>query len=246
MVWEVFKREDVFEGRDKPFVSIGASHFTFNAAFVRMARTGSDRYVTVHVDCENRRVGFEFHAEERPNSFALSQRTLGKGRGKGESWTCSTFALLKKLPWLKSVASLSQKGRRFTPRKENNLWVIQLCPAFEEQRARESADIPSGLTGIYRYVRESGEIVYIGRGDIKKRLASPERVEWDFDRVEYSLVADPDQQVKWETHWLDRHKQENSGRLPFYNKVSGAASAEEQSPRAGQGTGGEQKNDSGR
>jgi len=96
-----------------------------------------------------------------------------------------------------------------------------LCPAFEERRARESADISSDVRGIYRYVRESGEVVYVGRGEIRKRLAQPERQDWDFDRVEYSVVADPDQQVRWEDYWITRFKEANKGKLPIYNKISG-------------------------
>ena len=49
------------------------------------------------------------------------------------------------------------------------------------------------------------------------------RKDWDFDRVEYSEVPDPDEQVKWESYWIERHKEENGGKLPFYNKVSGAS-----------------------
>jgi len=246
MAWEVFRREDGFEGRDEPFISVRSDHLAFNATFVRISAVGAGKHVTIHVDSENRKIALEFHDEKRPNSFALAQQYRGSGRRGHPGLQCTCVALLKKYSWVRSVTALPAKERRFRPQKEGKLWVIHLCPAFEEQRARESADIPPGITGVYRYVRETGEIVYIGRGDIKKRLASPNRAEWDFDRVEYSVVADPDQQVKWETYWLERFKYENGGRLPFYNRVSGAAIAEERSSRAGHGTGGEQKNDNGR
>ena len=72
-------------------------------------------------------------------------------------------------------------------------------------------------------MRESGEIVYIGRGEIRKRLSQPERQGWDFDRVEYSIVADPDQQVRWEDYWITRFRESNRGRLPIYNKISGSS-----------------------
>ena len=107
--------------------------------------------------------------------------------------------------------------------KEGNFWVIQLCPAFEEKKARESANIPSDATGIYRYVRENGEIVYIGRGEIKNRLASPERNDWEFDVIEYSIVNDPDKQVEWEDYWINKFKEENSGKLPLYNKIASSS-----------------------
>jgi hypothetical protein len=65
--------------------------------------------------------------------------------------------------------------------------------------------------------------VYIGRGPIKRRLSSPERADWTFDVVEYSLVADPDEQVKWEYRWIERFKEEHGGQMPIYNKISGSA-----------------------
>jgi len=113
------------------------------------------------------------------------------------------------------------------PKQENTpfgkVWSIQLCPAFEERRARESKDIPPQARGIYRYVTEGGEIVYIGRGDINVRLRSPERQAWQFDMIEYSLVDDPDQQVRWEAHWIDRYKDDHKGKFPVYNKVGGTS-----------------------
>jgi len=111
--------------------------------------------------------------------------------------------------------------RFYDPKKNGNVWIIQLCPAFEEKRARESEDIPSNVSGIYRYLSESGEIVYIGRGYIKGRLKSPERQDWVFDVVEYSEVKNPDLQVKWEAFWIEKFREQNNGKFPVYNKVSG-------------------------
>ncbi len=110
-------------------------------------------------------------------------------------------------------------ARRFTPNQEGKLWVIQLCPAFEIRRARESTDIPSDAKGIYRYRSEDGDIVYIGQGAIRDRLNARERTEWDFDRVEYSIVQDPDERVNWHTRWLERFRDDH-GRLPLYNRQS--------------------------
>jgi hypothetical protein len=215
MAWEVFDRNDICEGYDVPFVSIGPQRFCFNAVFTRIASLQPNTFVTVHLDSENLKIGFEFHGDKRRNSFSLSQHTGKSGV------VCASQALVQKHAWIKSVARQTTRDKRFTPFKEGNLWVIQLCPAFEERRARESVDIPSDVQGIYRYVRESGEIVYIGRGEIRRRLLQPGRQDWEFDRVEYSVVADPDQQVKWEDYWLTRFRETNKGRLPIYNKISG-------------------------
>jgi hypothetical protein len=126
-----------------------------------------------------------------------------------------------KYPWVKSVTKLPTRERRFQPIQEGKRWVIQLFLAFEQKRACESTDIPTDARGIYRYIREGGEVACIGRGEIRKRLKSPDRNDWDFDVIEYSVVDDPDIQVKWESYWLDRYKEEHKGELPFYNRLSG-------------------------
>jgi hypothetical protein len=63
----------------------------------------------------------------------------------------------------------------------------------------------------------------MGRGVIKDRLASQERRDWDFDRVEFSIIANSDDQVRWETYWLENHQKANSGKLPVYNRIAGAS-----------------------
>ena len=100
-----------------------------------------------------------------------------------------------------------------------------MCPGFEVKVSHKS-EIPSDLRGIYRYLRgiyrylRGDEVVYIGRGVIRSRASSPERTEWDFDIIEYSVVTDESSQVKWEAYWLDIHVAEHNG-LPFYNRIGG-------------------------
>jgi len=223
MGWEIVTREDYFEGSDAPFISVSKSHFGFNAAFVRQAELEPGTRATVYVDSDNRRVGFEFHSEERPNSFSLSAASSAKKGEKRRALQCAATGTVRKHGWIEAVTKQVAKNRRFTPKKEGGKWVIQLCPAFEERRARESRDIPSEAAGIYRYLREGGEIVYIGRGPVKGRLQDLERQDWDFDVVEYSVIADPDEQVKWEDYWIEKFKQQNKGKLPIFNKVSGSS-----------------------
>lgn len=160
-----------------------------------------------------------------PHSLTLVPDNSAQGKQPG--LFCSSHNLVNRFSWVLGVSRLPAKDRRFYPKKEGKLWTITLCPSFESRFARESQNIPKDAKGVYRYIREDGEIVYIGRGNVCGRLASPERESWDFDAVEYSLVEDPDQQIHWERYWLDKFKQAH-GRLPFYNKVSGAGSSQEQ------------------
>lgn len=221
MAWEVIQREDKFQGSNKPFISIADSHISFNAMFTRQARLETRKFVIIHADSENFKLGFEFCDEEKPNSLKLSKNVGRPGL------FCSAKGILPKYPWLNAVTKLDRvQDRRFDPVQEGRLWAIQICPAFELRRDRNSQDIPSGLCGIYRYLRESGQVVYIGRGNIRGRLTCPERKDWDFDTIEYSKISDPDKQVSWEYYWLQKHKEINNGSLPFYNKVSGSDSNE--------------------
>jgi hypothetical protein len=223
MPWVKFKRADRFRGSDQPFVSISRSHLGFSATFVRQAGISANERVSIHVDEEERRIGFEFHDNDREDSFALTRPSGDKRGSKRHGVTCIPGGLFAAYPWISSVTRLPVKDRRFVPRKEGNLWVIHLRPSFEQRRARESADIPSDLSGIYRYLRETGEVVYIGRGNVKEGLQAPERSDWDFDVVEYSEVPDPDRQVEFETYWLKRFEERDNGSLPLYNKRSGGS-----------------------
>jgi hypothetical protein len=221
MSWTSIKREDTFEGSDQPFISIAPQHFSFNTMFSRIAELGPEKRVKIYIDEDNLKLGFEFVNEEE-GSYALYRATSSKKGEKRVSMNCTSVAIIKKFPWIEAVANLPDtKDKRFSPKKEGNIWGIQLCPAFEERKARESTNIPSDAVGIYRYLRENGEIVYIGRGNIRDRLNSDERRDWDFDIVEYSIVKDPDEQVKWEAYWLKKYKEKNNGKLPIYNKLSG-------------------------
>ena len=98
----------------------------------------------------------------------MSSASSDKKGQKRTGLFCAGIGLINKYPWIKALTKLKMKDRRFyDPMQEGQKWVIQLCSAFEERRARESAKIPSDVCGIYRYVRENGEVVYIGRGNIK-------------------------------------------------------------------------------
>lgn len=100
----------------------------------------------------------------------------------------------------------------------DGLWTINVRPSFETRV--ESADsIEAGLCGIYRYLA-GGQVVYIGRGDIRSRAKSPERADWVIDVIEYSVVEDVIDQEKWEALWLDEHRNQY-GTLPLYNRIGG-------------------------
>ncbi len=220
MAWTEVKLEDRNVRDELPFISISRDRISFGAVFSRLAEIDPKYRVSLFIDEEMLRVGFEFHTKVKQNSLAL----VADGRTKSKKFVgvfCSSHNIVKRYPWIQAITSLPSRDRRFHPKKEAGKWVIDLCPSFEIRNARESMKIPEDATGVYRYVRENGEVVYIGRGNIRDRLNSPERSSWDFDSIEYSLVQDPDRQIFWETYWIEKYKEQN-GKLPFHNKVSGA------------------------
>jgi len=81
--------------------------------------------------------------------------------------------------------------------------------------------IPSDAKGIYRYW-DKDVVVYIGKGNIKDRFREVGRSDWKFDTIEYSIINDENEQYEWESYWLEKFKEENSERLPYYNKIAGA------------------------
>ncbi len=116
------------------------------------------------------------------------------------------------------------RARQYSPVKHpDGKWVISIRPSFEVGIPRSNASqVPGDVTGIYRYLL-NGEIVYIGRGAIRSRMASTERTDWEFDIVEFSPVEDQGEQERWENEWLEDYRSVN-GYLPMYNRIGGKRS----------------------
>ena len=103
--------------------------------------------------------------------------------------------------------------------RPNGLWIIQLIPAFEITTT-DISSVPTSGKGIYRYLDNRGEVIYIGEGSIKERYYQPERREWHVSEIGYSIVNDQTERKRYESFWLDHHKKQHQ-HLPTYNKVSG-------------------------
>ncbi len=223
MPWMEFIREDSYVSKDSPNIAITSDRkFMFNSQFVRLAGLNIKQRVVVHIHPETYRIGFEFVTDDNQNSFQLGYQSRGSKSG---GLNCTAGAVINRFAWIKAISELkSPQAKRFSPKQDREMgklvWAIQLCPAFEISESREANNIPSGAKGIYRYKRHSGEIVYIGKGDIKSRLNEPQRREWKFDTIEYSIVEDVDARTKWEEFWIVRFQEENKQQLPMYNKIS--------------------------
>lgn len=224
--WELVRRSDTLYAADKPYISVLPTRFGFNAKFTRDAALNRDKTVSIHVDRRSRGLAFEFHTEERDHSYTLGYQSGSTKGAKRGAMYCTAALVFSQHNWVHAVAHLPsrpRKARRFIPERRGmtDILVFQPCPAFEIQIDRgHSESIPYDAYGIYRYVSDEGEIVYIGRGRIKARLAEAQRRKWTFSNVEHAIVADENERTKCEAFWIERFKQENNENPPVFNAIS--------------------------
>lgn len=201
-------------------ITIRKDAFAFNSHFARVADLDKKSHVLIFTNHDQYRIGFKFVDDAKdPDSLVLTSDG-GTSKEKGGRLV-QVSGLMKELAWLKALAlSNDFTAKKFNPRWENNnqIWAIDIAPAFEI-RVSDKSQIATTSKGIYQYKR-GDEIVYIGRGQIRSRLNSSERENWDFEVIEYSLIESESEQQKWESFWLDRFVALN-GKLPIYNRISG-------------------------
>lgn len=199
------------------FVSIRSNGLGFSAEFTRVADLARLDNVEIGVDDEERQILLTFLAEPTDDSYDL----LPDG-GSGSGGRSIVSEPLMATEWIRPVLHLSAKERRFDPVRKGSQWIVTIPPAFEH-RAEGPSDIPSGAMGIYRYLDESGKVLYIGEGIIRDRVNQPYRAEWRFDRIEYSIITGGKKLCEyWEKYWLDRYRAEY-GEEPYYNRIGGKA-----------------------
>ncbi len=230
MGFKLLKRNDYLQGSENAFISLRTEHIGFNKVFTILAKLAPDMRVTIYPNDDTRQIGFYFCKGHSEDSMGLMPQSSSKTRDEQSSYSC-TLGALRVIPWVKGIIDIpSVKHRRFVPILQDTefgkLWIITLRPAFEIKKSRESDKIATTDKGIYRYSR-AGEVVYIGRGNIRDRRDSESRKQWEFDQIEYSVISDPDEQVKWEDYYLEEFKKEHSGGLPLYNKISGCSNFRE-------------------
>ena len=212
MDWVKVKR--LRPSSDEPEVILKRDRITFNVTLDRLAELDKYSYVCIYSDDENRRLGFKFLKDKDDNDAFKLSRAGARG-----CW-CSSRDLLSK-NWVRK-ASQNTDLNRFICTKKDGMWIVTLIPSFEMSISRlDAVSISTSISGLYRYINNAGEVVYIGKGYVKSRLSDKKREDWNFDTVEYSVISDDKEALSWERYYLDRFKYDNGGELPFYNKVNG-------------------------
>lgn len=203
---------------DNPsFISITKSHIRFSSIFVKIAKIGPDFKVIIHKDNQEHKLKFEFTKNIFEDCLTLTQPK------NKTNLQISAVKLYNEINWLRSFANNDGKERRIIPTKLTGLnWEISLRPSFENFISRvDLSKKVLKIKGIYRYKNYSGDIIYIGKGDVRLRFQEPQRKLWDFDLIEYSEIKDENDQLKWESYWIEEFKKRNNGKLPKHNEIKG-------------------------
>ena len=193
-----------------PSLRITKNGFRFSTPFANEAQIDIKRFVKVSFNDEHRKIEFEFFKNQVKDSIQI------QGTREGQYYISGNKFFEK--DWIKAI--LNSGENQYKIEGNSKIWSASIAPAFENKVKRENSDqISSKAVGIYRYL-DNGEIVYIGKGQIRNRFNKKDRANWIFDEIQYSIVNDTDTQFYWEKFWIKNFKSQNIVR-PRYNKNDG-------------------------
>jgi len=229
MGWETVSLSSPKVAKDLGFISIGSGKIAFSYKFLRNNDIEAMKFVRVFVDQEEFKIGFLF-LEDRKDDNCL----MLNFRNRDRSGARIGIEALRKYPFIRQIERFENaRDRRFIAVPETSqfgkVWVIRGAPSFDVSVSRSNlSSIPSDASGVYRYLKNE-ETVYIGKGQIKRRVQESQRSDWDFDTVQYSIIEREDkdaqgkEQFRWEHHWISYHKQNSGGSRPKYNRNDGVS-----------------------
>jgi len=198
---------------------INKSGISFSASFIKKEKLEAAEGVKFFVDDEDPYfLGFIFtNDSSSPNTLSL----MASGRSKGGSAgvTIKAGELINKSVVLQSIQKLPNKlDRTFEIifNKQQKIYSILLRPNFEiSVNWADKNRIPDSLSGIYRYLDNNSQIVYIGKGNIKSRASSQERTQWGVAKIQYSVIDNDEKSFYWESYYLERYVNLNGAKPPF-------------------------------
>lgn len=123
MAWNEYKRTDSLKGARDEFISVRPLGIAFSSGFVVNHGLDEMSRVSVLIDDGARRVGFRFHTNERDiDSFSLTV----DGTNSAGRWFQSKH-LYTEFPWLAAVLKRPLHDRRFTPKRAQGVWFIEVA-----------------------------------------------------------------------------------------------------------------------
>lgn len=198
---------------------INKSGISFSASFIKKQKLEAAEGVKFFFDDEDPYfLGFIF-TDDSSSPNTLSLMASGRSKGGSAGVTIKAAELINKSIVLKSIQSLPNKLDRtfeITYDKQQKVYFILLRPNFEVTvKWVDKNKIPESFSGIYRYLDNNGQILYIGKGKIKLRALSPERTQWGVAKIQYSVIDSDEKSFYWENYYLERFVGINGAKPPF-------------------------------
>jgi len=213
----------------KSLLIISKSGISFSAKFIKDNDLGTKDAIEFFDNSNNEyQLGFKFLDETGDvGSNALMRNRSGSNRNKtqcaGRNLKASELINNKKV--LKSIQQEPLKQNRMFEIKKSkdnpSMYYVNFSPIFENTvRFDYINNLDYEVRGIYRYLDQNGETIYIGKGNIKERAKTTERSEWGIKKIEYSIIEENDQMLQWEEYHIARFV-EDHGVKPLFNKIMG-------------------------
>lgn len=207
--------------------TLGKSGFYFSSEFIRKYNLQKMEGISFLQDDDDPYfLGFKFRDSLKyPNTLALQSTA----RDTVSGFTVKGTELISKSPILQRIQKLENKSDRtfeITYEKSGDYYSTFLRPIFEISLNWENRNaIPDDARGIYRYTDKNEQVLYIGKGVIKQRASSPERLNWGIHKIEYSILENETKALEWESYYLDLYRS-TLGLLPPFNRIGGHAIVE--------------------
>ena len=208
--------------RNDQNLSVLPDRIIFSSKFINSNGLEKYEYTTFLIDDDDPYfLGFNFHSERTEGALKIQTQTRN---GKVSGTRIVKTAGLYRLHPIANRVSKSNKpsDRVFSITKDinENFYKIFFRPVFENSTDFNDRNlIPSGL-GIYRYFDANGQLLYIGKGNIKERANQQDRKDWGIQKIEYSLLKTEEEAFEWESFYINKYEEEN-GVIPTFNRIRG-------------------------
>lgn len=219
--------EVVFErtkNNSEEALTVTGSGLAFSATFIKNNKLEQKQSIKFYQDSDNPFwLGFDFFDEKiLPNALALqSAATTGKPKFTRTLKATKLFTNSKILQSIRNNPNKASKVFEIKKDKVNGKFYITLRPTFERSIGfAERNKIDSEAQGIYRYLDENNKVIYIGKGFIKDRANSAERMSWQIKTIEFSPLRTEEECFKWEAFYINEH-QSQYGAIPVFNGIKG-------------------------
>ena len=228
--------------KNAPFVSLSKSGFNFSAGFCDKHQITGEQYIAFACAGDNFLLGISHDSSVLEEQFGsaplkLVGNNLNIGARKGYTTGAKEFvktqmsAVMEKIKedgrpvhfypkskvcTLNNGSRLSSSIKTFSFKAENKFDKSISFEALYDDTSR------NGVFCVYRYINDQGEVIYIGRGDLRGRFldAINSRGYEGITSIEYNLTNDLSTAKSLEASEIEEYENKH-GKLPLYNKQRG-------------------------